>query len=156
MNKLYNKIYPTEPEIMDNKIFQKTSELSNVETKLIINKDYIFDIMLPDILNEFKQLDIAKTPYEKLESVSTIFNYIESLIKFNEGEDKEIGAEETDPVLIYILIKAHPERIYTDVEFIRIFTEKKRNAAMLTRVENIYNSIVNNGVGNFEINQEKQ
>ena len=97
-----------------------------------------------------KQIDIAKTPYEKLERVKTIFKYIESLIKFNEGEDKEIGAEEIDPVLIYILIKAHPLRIYTDVEFIRIFIEKKRNESMLTRVANIYNSLVNYSIENFE------
>ena len=150
MNKLYDKIYPFEPDKMDNKIFKKSISLSEIEPKSIINKDYIFDIMLPDILNEFKQIDIVRTPYTKLECINKVFEYIENLVKFNEGEDKEIGAEETDPVLIYILIKSHPLRIYTDIEFIRIFSYNKViNEQQLTKVEEIYNSIINYNIGNL-------
>ena len=117
MNKLYDKIYLLEPQIMDNKKFQKASDLSNLDPKLIINKDYIFYIILPDILNEFKKIDIAKSLFKKIKNVNTIFKYIESLVKFNEEEDKEIGVEEIAPVLIYILIKTHPKRIYTKFYF---------------------------------------
>ena len=127
MNKLYEKIYPQEPDDLDNQIFQNVMNLSATEPKLIIGKDYIFDIMLPDILNEFNQINITKNPYKKLESIHNIFNYIESLVKFNEGEDKEIGADDIGPVLYYIFIKAHPFRIYTDIEFIKIFSESNEN-----------------------------
>ena len=49
--------------------------------------------------------------------------YIDSLIKFNEGIDKEIGAEDITPVLNYLFIKAHPKRISTDIEFTKLFSE---------------------------------
>ena len=121
MDKLYDKIYPIEPDYNDIKIFKKTNELSWVEFQSLINKDYIFDIMLPEILNEFNQINISKTPLKKLNSIKKIMDYIDNLIKFNEGIDKEIGAEDVTPVLNYIFIKAQPPRIYTDIEFIKLF-----------------------------------
>ena len=122
MNKLYEKIYPPENDDLDNKIFKKLKNLSETEPKLIIGKDYIFDIMLPDILNEFNQIHIEKSPYKKLECINNIFNYIKKLIKFNE-EDKEIGADDIGPVLNYVLIKGNPFRIHSDIEYIKIFLE---------------------------------
>ena len=127
MNKLYERIYPREHDDLDNNIFKITMNLSTIEPKLIIGKDYIFDIMLPDILNEFDKIKIVKNPYKKLECIYNIFNYIESLIKFNEGEDKEIGADDIAPVLNYLFIRAHPLRIHTDIEFIKIFSENNGN-----------------------------
>ena len=62
MDKIYEKIYPPEPDDLDNTIFNKTMKLSWVEPQLIIDKEYIFDNMLPDILNEFKQIHITKSP----------------------------------------------------------------------------------------------
>jgi hypothetical protein len=115
MNKIYEKIYPPEPDEMDNKIFKKTISLSWVDPYLIIEKDYIFDNLLPDILNEFEQIHIAKTPYQKLNCLNNIIAYIVNLIKFNDGIDKEVGAEDITPVLNYVSIKAHPFRIYSDL-----------------------------------------
>ena len=55
MNKIYEKIYPLEPLEFDIKIFKISTMLSWVEPKLIVYKDYIYDNLLPDILNEFKK-----------------------------------------------------------------------------------------------------
>jgi hypothetical protein len=123
MNKLYDKIYPIECDSKDTKIFQKTIALSWVEPQLIIKKDYIFDDMLPDILNEFKQINIVKNPLTKLDCMKKIMLNIQNIIKFNEGEDKEIGAEDITPVLNYVFIKAQPLRIFSDIEFTKLFCE---------------------------------
>ena len=72
MNKIYEKIYPPEPDEMDNKIFKKTMSLSWVDPHSIIEKDYILDNLLPDILNEFDKIRKAKTPYKKLECLNNI------------------------------------------------------------------------------------
>ena len=123
INKLYKKIYPQKTHDKDNKIFSKTLELSSIEPHIIIHKDYTFDNILPDILDEFSKINKSKTPHKKLNCLKKIMEYIENLIKFNEGKDKEIGAEDITPVLNYVFIKAHPSRMYTDVEFIKLFTE---------------------------------
>ena len=144
MNKLYEKIYPPEHHDLDNKFFNNARKYSKKDPKLIIGKDYIFDIMLPDILNEVNKIHIEKNPYKKLECINNIFNYIESLIKFNEGEEKEIGADDIFPVLSYVLIKAHPYRFYSDIEFIKIFLDDNgKSDKNLYYFDSIFKGIIN-------------
>jgi len=156
MNKIYDKIYPPEYSIKDYKIFQKSIELSWVEPQLFINKDYIFDNMLPDILNEFKKINIMKTPEKKLNCIKKIMASVECLIKFNEGEDKEIGAEDVTPVLNYIFIKARPLNIYTDIEFIKAFSENNgKFENSLCNIESMCDVILDCNAKNFNLSQEE-
>ena len=152
MDKIYEKIYPPEPDDLDNTIYNKTMKLSWVEPQLIIDKEYIFDNMLPDILNEFKQIHITKSPFKKLKCLSTIINDIINLIKFNEGLEKEVGAEEITPVLNYVSIKAHPFMIYTDLQFIKIFSKKNKNILIF---ESIYDLILNYTAESFHLSDEE-
>ena len=152
MDKIYEKIYPPEPDDLDNTIFNKTMKLSWVEPQLIIDKEYIFDNMLPDILNEFKQIHITKSPFKKLKCLSTIINDIINLIKFNEGLEKEVGAEEITPVLNYVSIKAHPFMIYTDLQFIKIFSKKNKDILIF---ESIYDLILNYTAESFHLSDEE-
>ena len=121
LNKIYEKIYPPEPDEKDNEIYKKTMRLSWVDPYSIVEKDYIYDTLMPDISNEFRQINIAKTPYRKYSYILKIKKYIESLIKFNEGLNKEVGLDDIAPVLNFVFIKSHPFRIYTDIEFIKVF-----------------------------------
>ena len=156
MNKIYEKIYPPEPDEMDNKIFKKTISLSWVDPYSIIEKDYIFDNLLPDILNEFEQIHIVKTPYQKLNCLNNIIAYIVNLIKFNDGIDKEVGAEDITPVLNYVSIKAHPFRIYSDLEFIKIFSENNGDYEnSLVNFESIFSLILESSAENFNFTQEE-
>ena len=116
MNKIYEKIYPPEPDDKDIKIYQKAMSLSWVEHNSIIGKDYIYDTLMPDILNEFKQINKVKSPYRKYNCINKIMEYVNSLIRFNEGLDKEIGTDDITGVLIYAFIEAQPFKIFTDLE----------------------------------------
>ena len=156
MNKIYNKIYPIEPDDIDKNVYNKSITLSWVEPNLIVNKDYIFDNMLPDILNEFNQINKFKNPYKKLNCINKILVYIENLIKFNEGIDKEIGAEDITPVLNYVFIKEHPFRIHTDIEFIKIFLENKGQFEnSLVNMESMINVILECNHDSFNLTPEE-
>ena len=76
-DKIYEKIFPTEPDVKDQELFKKAIQLSWVEFKLFIKKDYILDSILPYILNEFVRINIVKSPYQKYNCIKKIFNYIE-------------------------------------------------------------------------------
>ena len=65
----YEKLYPSEPFEMDNKIFDKSKSLSWIEHKNILEKEYNFDNILPDILKEFEKINLVKTLKEKLNSI---------------------------------------------------------------------------------------
>ena len=99
MNKIYDKIYPSKLSNKDIKIYNKSLSLSWVDPNYLLKKNYNFDNMLPDILNEFNQIHIKKNPYKKLLCLRNIMKSIDILIKFNEGMEKEIGAEDITPVL---------------------------------------------------------
>ena len=158
MNKLYDKIYPPEPDEIDSQLFKKSMYLSWVEPNLIVEgKDYyIYDIILPDILNEFIKIKLSKTPYKKFGCIKKILQYIVSLIQFNEGIDKTPGAEDITPILAYVFIKGHPFRIFTDIEFIKIFIENsKDNDVNLVNIESICTLILNSNYKTFNLTPEE-
>ena len=156
MNKIYQKIYPSNPDDKDMKIYNKSLSLSWVDPHLFLNKDYIFDNMLPDILNEFKQINKLNNPFKKLESIKKIMSFIETLIKFNEGIDKEIGAEDITPVLNYIFIKASPYEISTDIEFVKTFLNKNGQFEnCLANIESMFDVIINCTAKTFNMTDEE-
>ena len=147
MDKIYEKIYPPEPDEIDNKIYKKTVLLSTNESFLLSDKDYIYDSMMPDILNEFEKINNAKTPNQKLNCIKKIMTNIINLIKFNEGEDKEVGEDDIAPVLNYVFINAQPFKIYTDIEFIKIFLlEDCKNDKNLENIESMYKLILKDSI----------
>ena len=156
MNKIYEKIYPTKFSDKDIQIYKKSLSLSWVEPNLLIDKDYIFDNMLPDILNEFNKINQIKNPFKKLESLKAIMKYIDILIKFNEGIDKEIGAEDITPVLNYVYIKACPYGISTDVEFIKTFLDNNgKFDNSIANIESMGEIIISCTAESFNLSQEE-
>ena len=156
MNKIYEKIYPPEPHDKDVKILQKTYSLSWIEPNHMLKKEYIFDNMLPDIINEFKQLFISKTPYQKLKCINNILVYVVNLIKFNEGENTEVGADNISPVLNYVFVKSHPFRIFTDIEFIKLFSYQNGDLENgLVNIESICNFVLNHSAQDYNLSQEE-
>ena len=158
MNKIYEKIYPAEPDELDFKIFQKSMALSWVEPNLILDKKdyYIFDSILPDILNEFKKINLSKTPYTKLKCMKKILDYTKSLIKFNEGEDKKPSQEDITPVLSYVFIKAHPYKMSSDIEFVKLFLDDNgKNENNLANIESICSLVLNSNNLTFHLTEEE-
>jgi hypothetical protein len=119
---IYEKLYPSEPFEMDNKIFDKSKSLSWIEPINIFEKEYVFDNILPDILKEFEKINLVKTSKEKLNCIDIIFKFIESLIKLNAGEDKKVECDDIGPIINYIFIKGRPFRIFSDIQFIKCFS----------------------------------
>ena len=130
MEKLYDKIYPSEPREEDNLIFKQCILLSWTEPKHFIRgkNNYIFDSFLPDVIGYFDKIEKEKSPRKKLENMSNIFVSIENVVKFN-GENKDIGVDDQLPILNYAFIKAHPLNIYTNCKFMNLFLGTKKNKA---------------------------
>ena len=126
MNKLYDKIYPLEPDESDSQVFKNCMNHSWIEPHHIEAKDYIYDVILPDILNEFQQIYISKTPLKKYKNLKKIIYYIKNIIIFNEGNGKEIAQDDIIPILNYAFIKAKPFRISTDLQLIKYFLDYEK------------------------------
>ena len=157
MNKIYDKIYPIEPETEDSEIYRKAMMLSWVEPNLIINKDYIYETSLPDIIHQFQNVTLARTPHKKFHYIQIILELINNLIIFNEGEKKDISLDDATPVLFYIFIKAHPYKIYTDLEFIKLFLDTKDGvyAFNIKQMESAVDMLLNFDEKSFGLSKEE-
>ena len=127
MEKIYDKIYPSEPQEKDNLIFKQCILLSWVEPKHFIEKknNYIFDSFLPDVIDYFGNIEKEKSPRKKLINMNKIFISIENVVKFN-GDNKNIGVDDQMPILNYAFIKSHPLNIYTNCKFMNLFLGSKK------------------------------
>ena len=132
--------------------------LSWVEPHLVVEKEYIYDNILPDILNQFNKIVKVKTPLKKLKCIREIFELIQSLIQFNEGESKNIiGSDDITPVLNYAFIKASTFRIYTDLEFVKIFLDIKEGQGGydINQLESAYTILLSYKPESFKLTPEE-
>ena len=156
MNKIYDKIYPSKLIPKDKLIYKKSLSLNWVDPHLLLEKDYIFDTMLPDIINEFNQINKRKNPFKKLESFRKVMSLIDILIQFNEGIDKEIGADDITPVLNYVFIKACPWGLATDLEFVKSFLDEYGEYEnSIANIQSMCDVILNSCAETFNLTKEE-
>ena len=62
------------------------------------------------------KLDQEKTPYDKLKCIASAHKIINNCIKFCSGKDENAGADELSPIFQYIIIKAKPKRIFSNIK----------------------------------------
>ena len=138
MEKLYYKLYPKEPDIADNIIFQNCFKHYWIELENLIKekKNYIFDNYLPDTIKYFEQFAKEKSPRKKLLCIKEIFNCLYNLGKFN--EDKVQGADDEIPLLNYAFIKSKPIRIYSNCRYTELFMGKGKSGIEGSQLAKIF------------------
>ena len=131
MGQLYNKIFPFDPHDEDTKIFQKSVLLSWIQPNhfLKLEEEIDFGNFENDVLNYFKLLELDKSSRKKIINLNKIFNSIKILLKFNNKEVKTI--ENNDcyslPLIKYIIIKSQSLRLYTNLQFMKLYIGNKKN-----------------------------
>ena len=164
MNKIYKKIYPKEIENDDSKLFEKTMHLSWVEPQMMkINGEVTLDELdkiLPEILEEFKKLNKANSPFIKFNCLKKIFDSIKYIINFNdEGEGKkrgDLGADDITPYLNYVLIRACPVRILSDFKYIDLFKRQKIDSEYnLFNIKIMCDEILNSTYDSYGISENE-
>ena len=126
MEKLYDKLIPKEPDPIDNRVFNQCKILSWIEPKNFIKSkvNYVLDSFLPDVIEYFKEMEKEKSPRKKFICMSQIFNSIANMVKFSGGKD--IGADDSQEILVFALIKAKPSYIYTNCKYMNLFIGDKK------------------------------
>ena len=126
MSKIYHKIYPQEPDVMDLSLYKKMQIYSWIEPNNLIqnNSNYNFELVLPDIIKYFNLIDIEKSPRKKLLNLNNIFQSINSLLKFSQNS-QIIGVDNQMPLFNYIFIKAKPKNMFTNYQFMVLYSGEK-------------------------------
>ena len=125
MNRLYDKLYPPEADLNDLKIYQRCSMLSWVEPQHLCKVQKLnLENFLPSTVGYIQKLDTVKNPYEKIQLFEKVIEIILNTLTFCIGKKIEGGVDDQLPLLIYVIIKAQPQRLSSNLSFIELFCEE--------------------------------
>ena len=120
MRKIYKYVYPQKPLKQDNEFYKKTILLDWITPEnLEIKKLFINQLGLAILC--IKKMDEAKTVIEKIKCIQNAQTSVNNLYKFSTGKNKDAGQDETTPIFQYIIIKAHPKRMISNLNYIKTF-----------------------------------
>ena len=137
-NKLYQKIFPKKKSKLDEKFYKKCLRLQFIKPEnLMKDKNMINESLCEECLKYINEIDKKITPVDKINCIGKAFSILQNSIKFSSGS-KELGVDDTIKPLIYVLIKAKPENIFSNYNYCRIYLDKdlsKRSyGALLTQI----------------------
>ena len=66
-------------------------------------------------------MDEARSVFDKLNLIINAHNSINNTIKFSSGKDDDSGQDEMTPIFQYIILKAHPKRMYSNINYLKCF-----------------------------------
>ena len=79
-------------------------------------------------INTIKKLEEkAQTITEKLNCIKEVFDNINKAILFNTGKKEDLSTDDQLPLLVYIVIQAHPEQFVTNIHYMKCFLNPNRN-----------------------------
>ena len=67
------------------------------------------------------KINDAKSIFDKLDCIQNAYVIMNNTIKFISGKNENAGQDEFTPLFQYILIKSQPEKLYTNINYIRCF-----------------------------------
>ena len=140
LTKIYDKIFPKEPEFEDIKILHNSVRLSWIEPNVLLGKNnYNFDNFLPETKDLLVKLENGKSPLQKLNCLNEIFKKITNIIQFNNQNDEFIGVDDSLPIFQYAVIKAQPIRLFSNYKYLNMYMNKElRNGPNDQLVSQIY------------------
>ena len=124
MRQLYTHIYPKKQSINDIIFYNQTLKLSWITPEnLNIKKLYINQ--LSNAVVWIKKIDVARSIHEKLFCISSAHNTMNNTIKFSSGNNKDAEKSELQSIFHYIIIKAQPKRMISNIYYIKCFLDDK-------------------------------
>ena len=122
MNQMYIHVYPKEKLKSDIIFYNQTKKLYWITPEhLDIKKIYINQ--LSNAVIWIKKIDQAKSIRDKLYCISNAYNTMNNTIKFSSGKNDNAGQDELTPIFQYIIIKAQPQRIFSNINYIKCFLD---------------------------------
>ena len=158
MRQLYIHVYPKEELDSDINFYNQTKKLYWIMPEhLDIKKIYINQ--LSNAVVWIKKIDEAKSIRDKLSCISNAYNTMNNTIKFSSGKNENAGQDELTPIFQYIIIKAQPRRIFSNINYIKCFLDDSGLTGelgfLLTQMESSSCFIMNIDYEHLKITKEE-
>ena len=120
---IYKYVSPSKKLNNDNKFFQTTQELSWITPDLLDIKNISIN-QLGYSIKCIEKMDDMRSVNDKLNCIREAHAALNNVIKFSNGSDANAGQDEITPIFQYIIIKAQPKKIYTNMSYIKAFLDE--------------------------------
>ena len=122
LKKIYKFVYPKKPIGFDDKFYNTTRCLDWVTPEQLgIKKEYVNQLGFAELC--IKKMEEAISVTDKLECISNALDTVICTVKFSREENTLIGNDELGTIFMYILIRAQPRRINSNINYIKCFAE---------------------------------
>eukprot|EP01016_Furgasonia_blochmanni_P042612 TRINITY_DN5673_c0_g1_i10.p1 TRINITY_DN5673_c0_g1~~TRINITY_DN5673_c0_g1_i10.p1 ORF type:complete len:217 (+),score=36.60 TRINITY_DN5673_c0_g1_i10:124-774(+) len=126
-DRLHRGAFPRRPSLKDLEFQDKCLLLDWLTyDHMKIPKDFRNDEVLRYAASLLMRIDQFETTIEKLEVITEFYNAIVGSMALSSASGGAKGADDLLPVFTYVVIKAQPARLYSNINFIKGFRESKK------------------------------
>ena len=157
LRQIYKDVFPPEQK-EDKEFYQRTKCLDwATPEQLDIKKIYINQLGFA--ISSIRKMDDARSVLDKLNLLISAHTSINNTIKFSLGKDDDSGQDEMTPILQYIILKAHPKRMYSNINYIKCFLGDSNlsdsKGFLLSQIESASSYINNLDYKHLKISKEE-
>ena len=157
LRQIYKDVFPSEQK--EDVIFYQKTKCLNWVTPEQLDIKTVYINQLGFAITSIKQIDEARSVLDKLDLIASAHTSVNNTIKFSSGKDDDSGQDEMTPILQYIILKAHPKRMHSNINYIKCFlgdsnlTDSK--GFLLSQIESAASYISNLNYENLKIPKEE-
>ncbi|KAM3135380.1 hypothetical protein pb186bvf_012538 [Paramecium bursaria] len=125
--RIYDKIYPKERTYKDAGLYFRIKSLDWITyDHLDISKNNRVDEMWMLAADALLQMDNNKTAVSKLDSMIQCTKIMTDVLKLTALKDEATSADTMLPIMIYLLLKAAPQRLHSNLNFVKLFLDESK------------------------------
>ena len=115
---IYKYVFPQKKSVKDLEFLQLTRSLDWILPEhLEIKKLYVNQLKFAE--QYIKKINEEKSVFDKLECIHNAYVTMNNTVKFISGKNEDAGQDELTPLFQYVLIKSQPERLFTNINYIK-------------------------------------
>ena len=121
LRQIYKDVFPKKIEGDEDDIFYYRTKYLDWVTPEHLEIKKVYLNQLGFAISCIRKLDEARSFFDKLDLISNAHNSINNTIKFSSGKDEDAGQDEMTPIFQYIILKAHPRRMISNINYMKCF-----------------------------------
>ena len=158
IRKIYKYVYPPNKSEIDLKIQNDTRTLGWIQPEnLDIKKLYVNQLKSAE--KYISKMNESKSVFDKLECIQNAFVIMNNTVKFISGKNENAGQDELTPLFQYIIIKSQPERLHTNINYIKCFLSStdliSKYGFFVSQMESACTYILNIKGSDFKMDNEE-
>ena len=158
IRQIYKYVCPPKRSELDRKIQIETKSLEWIQPEnMEIKKLYVNQLKFAE--KYISKINETKSVYDKLDCIQSAYVILNNTVKFISGKNENAGQDELTPLFQYILIKAQPERLSTNINYIKCFLSEAdmmgQNGFYYSQMESACTFILNIKSSDLKIDEKE-